>query len=64
MMKDGKYICTCMECEYVWETNDEYEITSHCPICYQGDIKYEVNTEYTPQTNLKVSNSNKKDEIV
>jgi len=62
-MNNGKYICTCMECDYVWET-DEHDITTYCPNCYQGDIRYKLNPEYAPQNDLKASNLNEKDEIV
>lgn len=59
-----KYLCTCLECDYQWETNEEYNIQSCCPNCYQADIIQELNTEYTPQNDFKGSNSNEKDEIV
>ena len=59
-----KYICTCLECDYVWETNDEYTITSHCPNCYQADIIQELNTEYTPVNDFKGENLNENNEIV
>ena len=65
MMKDGKYINTCLECDYVWETSDEYNPPyDYCPKCHQGDIVQELNDEYTPQNDFKGSNLNKKDEIV
>ena len=38
-----KYHCTCMECNHEWDTDEKYNIQSHCPICLQGDIKYEKN---------------------
>ncbi len=59
-----KYLCTCMECEYQWETNEEYNIQSYCPRCMQGDIKQELNTEYASQNDFNRANLNEKDEIV
>ena len=59
-----KYICTCNECFYTWETDEEYNIQSFCPNCYQGDISYELNTEYTPQNDFNGVNLNEKDKII
>lgn len=59
-----KYLCTCLECDYQWETNEEYNIQSFCPKCHQGDIHYELNTEYTPQNDFNGAYLNGKDEIV
>ena len=63
-MKIGKYINTCMECDYVWDDDEEYNIQSYCPRCHQGDIKQELNTEYTLQNDFKGTNSNENNEIV
>lgn len=29
----------CMECEYEWDTTEEYSIFSYCPKCHCGDLK-------------------------
>ena len=65
MMKDGKYINTCLECDYVWADDEIYNPPfSFCPKCHQGDIIQELNTEYTPQNDFKGEISNEKDKIV
>lgn len=38
----SKYHCICMECDYEWDTNEEYSIQSACPRCKVGDIHYDV----------------------
>lgn len=53
-----------MECDYQWETDEEYSFQSYCPNCYQRDIHYELNTEYTPQNDFNGVNLNEKDEII
>ena len=40
-----KYHCTCMECDYEWDTGISYKDYSACPRCHCGDIKYEINGE-------------------
>ena len=34
-----KYEYYCMECDYEWESNEEYTIQSYCPRCKCGDLK-------------------------
>lgn len=29
----------CLECEYMWDSIEEYSIQSGCPMCNCGDIK-------------------------
>lgn len=46
-----KYHCVCLECEHEWDTDEEYTIQSHCPICLQGDILYKENYGTTKTKN-------------
>lgn len=40
-----KFHCTCMECDCEWDSGEEYNVTTSCPKCHCGDIKYEINGE-------------------
>lgn len=38
-----KWLCTCEECEYQWESGEPEDITTSCPKCHCGDIRFELN---------------------
>ena len=40
-----KWHCTCMECGIEWESGELPSITSSCPSCHCGDIRFEDNGE-------------------
>lgn len=40
---EKKYHCTCMECDYEWDSGKDWGIQSMCPKCKVGDIRYDLN---------------------
>ena len=64
MMKTGKYHNVCLECDYEWDDDEEYNIQFYCPNCHQGDIAQELNTEYIFQNDFKGLNLNENNKAV
>lgn len=40
-----RWYCTCMECDYEWESGQDRGLWALCPNCHCGDVKFEERGE-------------------
>lgn len=49
-----KYHCTCMECDYEWESGKDWGIQTACPRCKVGDVRYDINGGYNDNQEQRI----------